>query len=705
MIDTAQLTRTFVSESNDLLAEMEDILLEAERSGAGCERVNALFRTAHTIKGSAGLLGLDHVVAFTHVAESVLERVREGALALDRPLVGLLLRCNDHIGSLIAGVAAGGSQPDDAMRAGAEPLLAELGGYLGAATGPDPAGPHAGYGQAAPAPGGTDGAGSAAHWHLSLRFGEDVLRSGMDPLSFIAYLGTLGRVGPVITLEHALPAPEAMDPEACHLGFELALHSEASRADIEGAFEFVRDQCKLLLVAPHTPLAELAAMAQAHGEPALGDALLACGTLAPQQLAALAQPAAEAGAAAPAALPRQEAAPASGPERRTAAAPERAQAMVRVDAHRLDELIDLVGELLTAESGIGQLAARLRVPELDERAATLSALVQDVRDRALQLRMVKIGATFQRFQRVVHDVSQELGKDVELRIDGADTELDKTVVEKIGDPLMHLVRNALDHGIEQTQQRLASGKPAQGQLALNACHDAGHIVIEVSDDGRGLDRERIVAKAVERGLVAAGAVLSDDEAYRLIFEPGFSTAAEVTSLSGRGVGMDVVKRNIEALRGSVRLRSRPGHGTSVEVRLPLTLAIIDGFMVGVGKTVYALPLDTVEECVAFSSEPGRDYTNLRGQALPFVRLSALFGSAGGGGRREHIVVVRHGGQRIGVVVDALLGECHTVIKPLGRLFAGTRCISGSTILGSGEVALIIDIAALAQHCIDAPART
>jgi two-component system, chemotaxis family, sensor kinase CheA len=320
-----------------------------------------------------------------------------------------------------------------------------------------------------------------------------------------------------------------------------------------------------------------------------------------------------------------------------------------------------------------------------------------VRDSALQLRMVKIGATFSRFQRVVHDVSRELGKDIALVVSGEDTELDKTVVELIGDPLTHLVRNAVDHGIEPSDKRAAQGKPARGTVSLNAFHDSGSIVIEVSDDGGGLPRERILAKAVERGLVEPGRVLSDSEIFQMIFEPGFSTAEQVTNLSGRGVGMDVVKRNITALRGSVDVASRPGEGTTVTVRLPLTLAIIDGFQVGVGRSVFVIPLEMVDECVAYSAEPGHEYTDLRGHVLPFIRLRERFELGGEPAVRQNIVVVKHGGHKFGLVVDQLLGEVQTVIKPLSKMFAHVKGISGSSILGSGDVALILDVPALLEQ--------
>jgi two-component system chemotaxis sensor kinase CheA len=291
-----------------------------------------------------------------------------------------------------------------------------------------------------------------------------------------------------------------------------------------------------------------------------------------------------------------------------------------------------------------------------------------------------------------------------LVLAGEDTELDKTVIEKIGDPLMHLVRNAIDHGIESAEVRAARGKPAQGTLQLNAFHDSGAIVITVQDDGGGLQRERILAKAIERGLVQGGHTLSDEDVFALIFEPGFSTAEKITNISGRGVGLDVVKRNITALRGTVTLSSTEGEGTTATVRLPLTLAIIDGFLVGVGKSVYAIPLDMIEECVAYSAEPGHDYTNLRGEVLPFIRLRELFSITGKPIKGENIVVLKHAGQKAGLVVDTLLGEFQTVIKPLGAMFAQSTCISGSTILGSGDVGLILDVPSLVRQAITGKSR-
>jgi two-component system chemotaxis sensor kinase CheA len=374
---------------------------------------------------------------------------------------------------------------------------------------------------------------------------------------------------------------------------------------------------------------------------------------------------------------------------------------IRVSAEKLDELINLVGELVIAGAGASLLAQRSGDVALHESTSVVSGLVEEIRDGALKLRMVEIGETFNRFQRVVRDMSKELGKDIGLDISGADTELDKTVVEKIGDPLMHLVRNAMDHGIESAEARMAAGKPAKGSLRLNAYHDSGSIVIEVGDDGGGLKKERILSKAIERGIVSPGQSLSDNEIYNLIFEAGFSTAEQVTNLSGRGVGMDVVKRNIQALRGSVDIDSAEGRGTTVRIRLPLTLAIIDGFLVGVGKSAFVVPLDMVLECIELPeadrrAADTRNYVNLRGEVLPFVRLRDEFEVKTPAGKRENIVVVQYGGQKAGFVVDELLGEFQTVIKPLGTVFRHLRGISGSTILGTGEVALILDVPSLVQ---------
>jgi two-component system chemotaxis sensor kinase CheA len=420
--------------------------------------------------------------------------------------------------------------------------------------------------------------------------------------------------------------------------------------------------------------------------------------------------------AATSAAPHPPATAARAEERRGGARDRRAGSeesrFIRVRADKLDHLIDLIGELVIASSGAQVAAQQERSTRFGEAAQRIHDLVQEARDGALGLRMVPIGETFSRFQRVVRDVSKELGKDVALQITGGDTELDKSMVETIADPLMHLVRNSLDHGLETAEDREAAGKPGQGTLALHAYHESGNVIIEVSDDGRGLNRDRILAKAVERELVSPDSVLDDEQVYRLIFEPGFSTAAQVTNLSGRGVGMDVVKRNVESLRGQIKVASTPGRGATMQIRLPLTLAIIDGFLTQVAGVSYVLPLEIVAECIetppgfALGERGACGCFDLRGEVVPYIDLRRCFGHDGPRPTRQSLIVVHSTDSRIGLLVDRLLGEYQTVIKPLGSIFQHLEGIAGSTILGSGEVALILDVASLERYQVrqSAPPR-
>jgi two-component system, chemotaxis family, sensor kinase CheA len=549
-------------------------------------------------------------------------------------------------------------------------------------------------------------AAASAPWHVSLRFSPDVLVGGMDPLGFLRYLNTFGSIRGMVVLTDGLPPAADLDPQKCHLGFEFSFVTAAPQEKIEGAFEFVREDSTLRLVPPgsapgkHFETLRAAGLADSRSAQILAE----CGSLTASEIEVALRPTAAvptavpsaATAAAPAVVPAT--APQPAPLAQSSSVNRDGQT-IRVDSLKLDSLIMRIGELITAAAGANLAARRSGNRDFEESMANVTSLVEEIREGSLQLRMVKIGATFSRFRRVVHDVSRELGKEIELQISGEETELDKTVVERIADPLTHLVRNAIDHGIEAADVRTARGKRAAGSIKLNAFHDSGTIVIEVSDDGGGLKRERILAKALERGLLDTSAKPSDSDLFDLIFEPGFSTAEAVTNLSGRGVGMDVVKRNITALRGVVSIKSVEGAGTTVTVRLPLTLAIINGFQIGVGSSIFVLPLDSIDECVEFSSADGHDFTSLRGEVLPFIHLRALFGSASVPAKRQSIVVVRHGGKRAGIVVDTLLGEFQTVIKPLAKMFTQVDCVSGSSILGTGEVALILDVPAVLEHAI------
>jgi len=721
-LDNAQ--QTFIEESRELLSAMEDALLTLETTPSDADAINAVFRAMHTIKGAAGLFGLDHIVGFTHVAESLMDRVRDGEIAVDDTLIALLLGCRDHISSMMDAVDAGEESTSEDMLTTGMGLVASLEVYLGHPSegGDATESPSAPSGSQTSAPT-TDATGvENVTWHVSVRFDQELLRNGFDPLSFVRYLGTLGDLVHVEVIADAMPSGEEMDAEACYLGFEMRLAGDLMKGDIEDAFEFVQSDCTLRILPPNSQLDAYLDLIQDLPEDTvrLGEILVACGTLTERELEeGLRIQAGGAGASEEMSedqpiqplgeilvereVVQQELVDAAlDKQRRTRDAKTREARVIRVDAAKLDELINLVGELVIAGSAAETLARRSRNRTLVEANTTIGGLVESIRDSALRLRMVEIGETFNRFRRVVRDVSQELGKDIDLVITGAETELDKSVVEKIGDPLMHLVRNAMDHGLESTERRIKAGKPAKGTLRLNAYHESGSIVIEIADDGGGLDRARILAKAQERGLVQPGQSLNDHEIDNLIFEPGFSTAEQVTNLSGRGVGMDVVRRNIDALRGIISLDSNPGQGTRVTIRLPLTLAIIDGFLVGVGEGAYIIPLDCVVECMKCDPAETRcqDYINLRGQVLPFLRLRDLFGIEGSPPRRQNIVVIQYAGQRVGLVVDHLLGEFQTVIKPLGRLLDHLRGLfGGSTILGGGEVAMILDVQELIRIAV------
>jgi len=711
-----ELTSVYIQECREQLADMEAGLLRLEQAPDDRDNLNGIFRAAHTLKGGAGVIECHFIEHFTHGVENLLDALRNGDFAVTGAMATLLLECCDHMGSLIDVLAAQAPEPDTEVQARGDALTTRVTAILGEHQAKSDADPEASPSSLTVQDDNVElessggGVVNTDSWHISIRFGQNVLRGGTDPLSFIRYLASLGEIIGIETIADALPPAPDMDPESCYLGFEIRLQTKASKSDIERVFDFVRDDCDLRILPPHSNVADYLRLITELPEDTmrLGEMLVRCGALTQAEIdqGLLAQTAAK--------MPEEQTPPHLGEilvehkvvhkEIVEAAIAKQAQVvekkakdaqLVRVHADKLDQLIDLVGELVIAGASANLLALKSRQSELVEATSILTRLVENIRDSALQLRMVQIGDTFTRFNRVVRDVSKDLGKEIELVISGAETELDKTVVEKIGDPLMHLVRNSLDHGIEPTAVRLERGKSACGRVSLNAYHDSGSIVIEVSDDGGGLNREKIRAKAIERELIQPDTPISDGEIINLIFEPGFSTVDAVSKLSGRGVGMDVVRRNITALRGSVDVASTEGEGSTFTIRLPLTLAIIDGFLVGVEKAAYVIPLDSVVECIEHKNLAGdRNFLNLRGEALPFIRLRELFEVRGAVPPRESIVVVQFGGQRAGIVVDQLMGEFQTVIKPLGRLFANLRGIGGSTILGSGEVALILDVAAL-----------
>jgi len=673
----AEALPAFISEAQEQIERVEQLLLQLEDAPNDAELLNALFRCAHTVKGSAGVFGLDAVVAFTHHVESLLDGLREGRQHLTPAMSTLLLQCNDQIRLLVdaASDLASDVSASEGLR---QHLVAELQRWT------DGGAPGTGAGDAL-LPGVTQAVGAqetpqAQPWHIDVRFGHDTFRNGMDPLAILNYLRGLGELDDVVLDEAAVPALDQLEPESCHLGLGFTLRTDAVQAGIEDAFSFVREDCELCITPP-TPTTQ--GLAETH------QALDAAPAPATQAAAVTTSATANAAASVPA--------DARKPKARDGAEDGR---FIRVQADRLDAVINLLGELVVASAGASMLARETRQGALIEANGHMERLIEEIRNGTLQLRMVPIGETFSRFRRVVRDVAADLHKDVVLEIQGGETELDKSMVERIADPLMHLVRNALDHGLETPEERVAAGKPAQGQLTLSACHESGHVLIRIRDDGRGISRERVLKKAWDRGLVEPGVTPPDADILQLIFEPGFSTAEQVTNLSGRGVGMDVVRQNIEALRGRVQIASAPGEGTDIDIRLPLTLAIIDGFLVGVGDSRFIFPLESVVEVIQGDGlgqsmqADGRCCMELRGQVLPVMSLSEVYGLDCAPAVRPSVVVIQSAGRQYGVLVDVLMGHYQTVIKPLSRMFRSLRGISGSSILGNGDVALIFDVHAL-----------
>lgn len=636
-IDLDSIKSVFFAEAYQLLADVENLILQLEKNPEDLELLNAAFRAIHTIKGSAGVFGFANITHFVHDLETVLDRVRNQELQFDSALGNLVLACCDQVHTLVESLERGVDAADLDQQCVAK--QAGLTGQLKAYLLDEPA----------------DAVSTGtSQWLIQVELGVDTFRDGFDPYSIFNYLAKSGKFKSMEPQLQHIPKLGEFDPESCFLGFKAIYETEQSEAEILDAFEFLPEECKVSVTS-----------------------------------AAVAAPVTE----------EKNTVSEQVRELKTAArkAPVKAAtSTIRVQSDKLDALINLVGELVIANAGTVEQARKSQSFALLEATCAVGALIEEIRDGALGLRMVEIGECFQRFQRVVRDTAQSLGKEVDLIIQGEETELDKSVVEKISDPLMHLVRNAMDHGLETPDERLGAGKQDKAKLTLNAYHDGGHIVIEVSDNGRGLVHEKIRTKAIEKGIVSATQSLSESDINMLIFAPGFSTAAAVTDISGRGVGMDVVKRNIEALRGTVNVRSKEGVGTTFEIRLPLTLAIIDGFQIAVGNSVYVIPLAYVRECVELTGQGGGSDAvdlsyDLRGEYLPCIRLRKVFGETSDKPKRENIIVVSHGGLKVGIVADRLLGESQTVIKPLGGLFEGNPAVSGGTIMGNGEVALIVDI--------------
>jgi two-component system, chemotaxis family, sensor kinase CheA len=579
-----ELFEAFIMEGRELLVGMEASLLLLETKPDDTDVVNAIFRAVHTIKGSSGMLGLEAIITFCHHLENVLDLVRDGKLEIDNELIVLLFSCRDYLVILVEQIAIDVSgQQESAMLSTGVLLLDRLKVY------------------ALPVKPVNDV--QSDYWHISLRFGHGVLRYGIDPLLIVHNLDSLGNIIHIHTLSDALPFTQDVNAQSCYVGFEIDFLGEnIDKARIEKVFAFVREDCTLRILPPQSRMEEYIQLLGELPEDQLrlGELLVSCGALTRKELnealhlqAQCAEISLEVGRndkplcqlgdilveqrlvhpeLIDAALVKQKSVKENKALEST---------LIRIQSAKLDYLIGLVGQMVSVNETHSLLVQQTQDASLISSSFILSNLVEEIRNSATQLRMVQIGETFNRFNRVVRDLSREIGKDVGLSISGAEIELDKSVVDKIGESLMHLVRNSVAHGIEEAELRMQRGKPAKGMVHLDAYHDSGCIVIEVRDDGGGLNREVILAKALEKGLVTSNQALSDQDIFDFVFVAGFTTAKTVSTISGRGIGMDAVRHNIENLQGRVKIDSREGVGSTIRIHLPLTMVMVDGFLIKV----------------------------------------------------------------------------------------------------------------------------
>lgn len=655
-VDLSQFRQAFLEESSDNLAAMESHLLALETSTNQQEELHAIFRAAHSIKGNAASLGFSEIAEFTHHLESILDKLRSGLIPVTKERLDLLLRASDVVGALLSQASR-----EDGSTIETGDLVAQL-KASGGESEPGAAGPR----ETGAKPTNTEKRRVAVH----VRPASEFFHTGLDPILLMRDLSALGEVASICCDTTAVPALADLVPDQCHVTWSLVLETAATEELIREVFVFVEDVCAVEVV----PLADSERVLVSDDKDT----------------------------AVPVAVGATEKLPQVNGSRSTPTG-----SVLRIPAAKVDSLMDLVGELVIAQSMVRQLISEhvRQVPAvLQDAIDSIDRNTQELQTRVMGVRLVPVGSVLGRFPRVVRDLAGALGKEVELELEGNDTEIDKDVVEKLNDPLMHLIRNAVDHGVETVEERRAAGKSERGRVRIAACHVAGGVSIDISDDGRGLDLDRIRRHAEQRGLIAPSAELSVPEIQSLIFAPGFSTAEKVTEVSGRGVGMDVVKRVLEGLGGSIGISSDPGKGTQFSIKLPLTRAILDGLTLVVGRQVFVVPLLAVTESFRPSSDTVRtvakhgEVVMLRGQALPLLRLSEVFGIHDAQPElvRSLVVVVESEGRMLGLVVDAVNGQAQIVVKNLDARFARAEGILGATILGSGEISLILDVPTLVR---------
>ncbi|HNY16702.1 MAG TPA: chemotaxis protein CheA [Treponemataceae bacterium] len=695
-----QFITTFKEESFELLGSLEDNLLELETNPSNKELLSAVFRVMHTIKGSAAMFGLTHISRFAHEVESVLAALRDGAIPLTKDLIGNVLIARDHIDSMLAKASAEHEELAPELVA----FLAEMRAASGL-----PQATSEGKGTAAttvsantqtnaPTTMKTEGEASRKTWHVEFKPSPSIYSRGINPFTLLRELASLGEA--VCIPDFAkVPPIETLNPDDYREGWNIFLTTNSSENRIRDVFIFIEGDCELLVECISEPDH---AGADETRVKKLGEILIERGRITEKDLERVLASHKRLGEA----LVEEKLV--SPNEVKVALETQRQlqkiqadkavhtdMGSIRVKSEKLDELMALVGELVTVHARVGEAASRLdEGGELENIVEQFGRLSESLRNVAMSIRMVPIGPTFNGFRRLVRDLSAELGKEIELETLGTETELDKSVIDKLHDPLVHIVRNSIDHGIETPDVREARGKPRGGKIRLGAAQAGANVEITIEDDGNGLDRAAILEKAIAKGLVQKGQTLPEDEIFRLIMLPGFSTKKIVSAISGRGVGMDVVNRQMEEIGGKVGIESVEGMGTLFTLRIPLTLAIIDGLLVTVGSERFVLPLAAVVGCMELpSSAKDRrdDVIAYQGQLIPYVDLRSFFHADGDASPFRHAVIVTVGGAQYGILVDTILGGNQTVIKPLDSLYRTAKGLSGATILGDGSIALIVDV--------------
>ncbi len=694
MID--QHKEAFKEEALELLTELETSLLELEEAPEDIELISRVFRAMHTIKGSGAMFGFSRISKFTHEVETVFDLVRNGAIPVTKELVDLTLKARDQI-LLLLNATEEAADADEENRKDIITAFRNLASIS-----------ESGNQDNSVPPGDTALVRSTCQENMTYRIrfkpSEEIFLTGTNPAVLLDELTQLGSCKIIAHLDK-IPDIHEIDPEKCYVYWDILLTTDKGIDAIEDVFIFVKDDSNLKISAIGT-------LGDTEEDPSykkLGEILVERGDITVEAMQEILSSQKRFGeilldkglvntSQIHSALVEQQHVREVLQKKQNADTTN----SVRVPSEKLDKLIDLVGELVTVQAHLSQISASRMDQQLSIIAEEVERLTVELRDNALNIRMLPIGTTFSKFKRLVRDLSAELGKEIEMVTEGADTELDKNVIEKLGDPLVHLIRNSIDHGIEDPQVRKVKGKPNQGTIFLKAEHSGDSVLVTIKDDGAGLNREAIRDKAIERGLLLSGTELPDKELFSLIFAPGFSTAKKVTGVSGRGVGMDVVKKAIDSLRGSIEMSSTHGSGTTIQIRLPLTLAIIESLLVKIDGEGFVIPLSLVEECIELSREDrrknnGRHLVNVRDKIVPYIPLREQFELKGEQPDIEQVVITNIGGNRIGFVVDAVVGEHQTVIKTLGRAYKHAQGVSGATILGDGSVALILDIPQLTEE--------